>query len=209
MSNPLWFAFKEVSDRGALFIVKPNPKYWFLQKCLQVFCFTLYITVTFLILINVIQNNEGIGVAAINSVFFIMMIVVITIVCELIAKKEEINDVISWFTEPTWKKFHKSLRSKVSNRFNTIRIICARLLLLEIKAYDLLTIFGTLLLGGVKQCFPSMRYEPPLPWHLPIEDYKNWKAFFIVFGLQFIVFFFLAQVFAFFCGLFSHFFLNC
>lgn len=47
------------------------------------------------------------------------------------------------------------------------------------------------------QLIPSLRYELPLPWHLPIKDYRQLGPFLIAFVLQIVVTISMSQVIAF------------
>lgn len=208
MSTELWAAFKEASDRSALFIIRPNPKHALVQKLIQTFCFMVYGIVLVIIVMNVIQRPEGIVIAAINSVFFLFTVVLLEIMYELITKKKQLVQVISWMTEPNWKKFHKSLQPEAGNRFTRIRHISARLILLQIKFFDFLCSFGSLGMAAVMQCIPSLRYQLPLPWHLPVADTKNWTVFSIGLMIQVLCFFVMAQVVSFFVSFILVFYLH-
>lgn len=208
MSAQLWAAFKQTSDRSALYIIRPNPNHGIRHKLIQTFCFIVYGNALTFIAANVIQRDGGIVMAAINSVFFLFTVVLLEVMYELYSKREKLNEIISWMTEPNWKKFHKSLQPQAGNRFTRIRHISARLIVLQIRFFDMLSSVGSLLLSAIMQCIPSMRYQLPLPWHLPVTDHKNWRAFAIGLTIQVTCFFFMAQVVAFFVAFILVFFLH-
>lgn len=157
---------------------------------------------------NIIQRAEGIVKAAINLVWLIFTIVLLEVLFELMTKREQIVDVISWMTEPSWKKFHKSLQPEAGNQFTRIRSISARLTLLHIRLYDVISCIGSLALSAIMQCIPSMRYQLPLPWHVPVADYKNWTVFSIGFFIQTTCFFFMGQIISFFVSFIFVFYLH-
>lgn len=208
MSEKLWQAFKEASDRAVIFIIRNNPKKRTQQKLFIFFSFVLYTVAGTLLLINVINRKEGIVLAVVNSVFFLITIAILDIISELINRKENILKVISWCTEPTWKKFHKSLQPEAGNRFNRVRHISTRIILFQIRFYDILSFIATIGIGIAMQFLPSLRYQLPLPWHLPIKNYKNWTAFSITLAIQATATFSMSQVIAFFASFIIVFYLH-
>lgn len=197
MSEKLWQAFKKASDRSILFIIRNNPAKRIQQKSLIFLSFLVYMIGSTFLLINVIKREAGIVLAVVNTVFFLMTMVIIDIISELINKKENIIEVISWLTEPTWKKFHNSMQPEAGNRFNRIRNISTRIVLFQIRFYDFLSSFTTFGIGTLMQFIPSLRYELPLPWHLPIENYRQLGPFLIAFVIQIVVTISMSQVIAF------------
>lgn len=190
-------AFKEASDRGVLFVIQPNPNHRYLLKLLQFICFFFYITDLTIIGINIATKDGGIVMMAVNSVFLLMTLMILSIILFLLGQKNEINDVISWFTEPTWKKFDISLLPHAANRFNYARAICSRMILLQIKLYDGICGVGSIGIAIIKQFFPAMRYELPIPYHLPVKDYKNWTVFGVGMVIQTVCVFCMAQAISF------------
>lgn len=208
MSENLWDALKASSDRAALFIIRRNQKYRIEQNFLIFITFVIYSLNDTILLINIVQHDEGIVLAAMDAIFVLMSVVIIQIIFELMREKDRIIEVVSWCTEPTWKKFHKSIQPDAGNRFIRIRHISTRIILFQIKLYDFLAIGGSLGVASVMQCIPSLRFQLPIPWHLPIKDHKNWTAFFISLGLQILVSVFMAQVIGLFASLVIVFYLH-
>lgn len=94
MSEELWSAFKEASDRSVIFIVRPNPNYQFLQKILQFIIFGFYISAIFMITLNILQLDGGIVIAALNTVATVETFAILLTISELIHHKTEINEII-------------------------------------------------------------------------------------------------------------------
>uniref|UniRef100_A0A336M758 Odorant receptor n=1 Tax=Culicoides sonorensis TaxID=179676 RepID=A0A336M758_CULSO len=184
MAENLWNSFKLSSDRSVLFIIRPNPKHKVIQIILQLTSFMLYLTEFVIVLINVVQQKEGLVMSVINAMFLIMIFGMCIITIELIIKKDNIIELISWCTEPTWKKFHKSMLPEAGNKFLRIRNLSAAIILFNIKLYDVLSLLTTFIVGIAMQIIPSLRYNLALPWHLPIENYKTWPAFFTTLLIQ-------------------------
>lgn len=208
MSEKLWDAFKTVSDRAFVFAIKNNPKHKKLQNFLFFLSFLLYSVIIVILLINIIEKEEGIVISVINSIFTLMAVVIMEIILELIRKKESIHEVITWYTEPTWKKFHKELQPDAGNRFIRIRYISSGIILFQSKLFNFLSIIGSIGVASIMQCFPSTRYQLPLPWHLPVKDYKNWRIFSVSIIIQTICSAAMSQVFALFTSLLIVYFLH-
>lgn len=208
MSEDLWQALKKGSDRAALFIIRKDPNKQTKQNLMSLLSFLTYTTVILVLLINIIQHDQGIVIAVINGIFLLNAVVMVEITLDLIRKKDKIVEVISWCTEPFCKKFPKSMQHDAGKRFMRIHELSTMITLFQIKLFDFFAIMGSLGVATILQFIPSMRYQLPFPFHLPVEDYKNWTAFSITLLLQFLSSFIVAQMGGFFVSLLILFFLH-
>lgn len=201
MCDELWQSLKVASDRSALFIVRPEPDQRHHQTLFQAFCYCLYVIIIVIIFMNVIQRQDGLVISIVNSIFVLMTLCLCGFIHQLITQKDKVIEVISWCTEPNDKKFMKMLLPDAGIRFNRTRALAARITRFNSLFFDVITLTSTVFVSIVMQMIPMLRYQLPMPWHLPIKNYKNWTAFGICFTLQLTCTYLMSQVGSFFCSL--------
>lgn len=160
-----------------LFIVRPEPGQRFRQKLLQSFCYTLYAVIIVIIFLNVVQSQEGLVISSINSIFILMVFCLCGLIQQLITQKDKVIEVISWCTDSRSKKFMEMLLPAAGIQFNNVRTPAAYITRLNTLFFVVIGLTSTVFVAVVMQMIPFLRYQLPMPWHLPIENHKNWTAF--------------------------------
>lgn len=200
--------FKVISDHSFLFIVRSDPNKRSQHKLFQILCVIFYTFVTSIVFYTAFQKEEGLVIQVVNGIFILMTLVLAGLIYELINNKEAIDELLRWCSERGHDKFDKFLQPSAGNRFNFSRNICTRIVWINYRCFLGLGLSLTLLVGVVMQYFPSLRYSLPIPWHMPVANWRTKEIFLLTFVIQLVSVCIMSQTVSFFVSLFMVYFIQ-